>query len=142
MDKDTFDSQQHHGLLETIKYNETIIIITVIFFIINFILSIIFIYIPIAEIKAAGENFEEVVSKSIKKSEDSFDRITKYIDKIEPQVDNIIAGVDAFFQDMCADPFTAAILKKTCEIKLSPSLISITNPSLSVSPIPSNFNFV
>ncbi len=139
MDEASFNLQQQHGLLDTIKYNKTIIIITVLFFIINIILSILFIYIPIAEIKAAGEAFEELTKTSVEKTEKSFDRIKNYIDKIEPEVDNIIAGVDAFFKDMCNDPFTAAILKKTCEINLTPPLATISNPSLTVSSLPSNF---
>jgi len=100
------ENKQYHeehkkNLLSTLGYNKTIIWITVIFFIVSLILSAIFVYLPVYRIENEVKLLSAFVVDELEQAKLRFDRITTFIDKIEPEVDLIITGVKDAIKEAC-----------------------------------------
>ena len=88
-------------LLTTIKHNKTIIWITVIFYIITIILSIIYIYLPIDRIEDDVKALSSFLRNEATQASQKFDKVVTFIDKIEPDVDLVIEGVKSAIKEAC-----------------------------------------
>nr|QBK89516.1 MAG: uncharacterized protein LCPAC001_00260 [Pithovirus LCPAC001] len=114
------DSEQREkSIIDVIGYNMLILILTVSFFIISIILSIVYIFIPAAEAEDKVEILFQEAKQKIAENEKKFNTIVNYIDKIEPEVDKIILDINNAFIDACNDPSFKSILKDTCKVEFN-----------------------
>lgn len=112
---DSAFQEEEKNIIDVIGYNKLILIITVTFFIISIIISIIYVYIPAAEIEEQVEVRSQEAKERIAKNEAKFNKIVGYIDKMEPEVDRILLDINNAFTDACDDPTWKGILKNTCK---------------------------
>ena len=94
---DLFDRKQnfHIGVSsKNSRYNRTIIWLTIIFFVISIILSAIFVYLPVHRI-------EKKIDDTINKDQKRFEKIDTFINKLEPDIHNLINDAKKLFSDIC-----------------------------------------